>query len=488
MREFFESVWQMIVDSHLLDVLGAVLILVVGWLVALVVSKKVSGVVRKLSAQKSVAADGMPAVSNADTIAGRVAYYVIMIFAVLGCLSVLELNAAAEPIQEFISTVARYAPNIAGALLLAVAAWIVAGLIRCAVRAALIRSKLNERLAVQMKASDPAAVADYAARTVYYVVFLFFLPAILNALKIYGITQPLQSMFEKVMTYIPNIIAAAAILIIGLWVASVVRKAVSGLVVLSRLNTLGEKAGVSRILGNGGLASMAGITAYVLVAIPVIVSSLTALKIEVLSNSVAGFFEKLLDATGDIIGASLIIFVAVIAGGFAASLVSQLTAGFGLDRFIASLGYKSSREDSIPPSAVAGKIAYVAIVVMAVIAACEVLEFTALANLLHVFVVFGGNLLLSIAVLLIGLWLANFVASVLKGKCPDLAVSGIKAGVILFTVALAVSNMDIGDGVVEIAFAMIIGAIAVAFAIAFGFGGREAAGKLLNDWADKLKK
>ena len=48
--------------------------------------------------------------------------------------------------------------------------------------------------------------------------------------------------------------------------------------------------------------------------------------------------------------------------------------------------------------------------------------------------------------------------------------------------------MNIGDRIVEIAFALILGAACVASAIAFGVGGKEAAAKLLNEWVDKLKK
>ena len=210
MQDFFKQTWQMIVESNLLSVVEAIAILLVGWLIALFASRKLSDMIHKLTMRKATLPNGaeVPQVSHADKLAGKVAYYTIMIFAVLGCFSVLKLNAAAAPLQEFVSTIAQYAPNIAGALLLAIAAWIVAGIVRSITKAALLKSKLNERLAAQMGAKDPESVAEYTAKTLYYTVFLFFLPAILNALKIYGITQPLQSMFEKVLTYVPNLIAA----------------------------------------------------------------------------------------------------------------------------------------------------------------------------------------------------------------------------------------------------------------------------------------
>ena len=490
MQNFFKQLWQMIVDSNLLNVVGAIAILIVGWLVALVASRKISMLIHRLNARKTVLPDGteVPQINNSDTFAGKVIYYIIMIFAVLGCFSVLKMHAAAEPLKDFASSVATYAPNIAGALLLAVIAWLVAGVIRSMVKTALLRSKLNEQLANQIGAQDQSSVAEYTAKTVYYTVFLFFLPAILNALKIYGITAPLQSMFEKVLTFVPNLIAAAAILAVGLFIAGIVRKAVSGLVVISRLNALGESAGVSKLFGNGGLAAMASIVAYILVAIPVVISALTSLQIKALSDSVAGFFNKLLNATGDIIGAALIIFVAVLAGSFIASLVTQLTAAFGLDSFVKTLGFKTEGEDNLPPSKLVGKLSLVVIVVTAVLAACEILEFDQLAGLIRNFMHFGGNVLLSIVVLLIGLWLANFAASAVKGKCNDMITGCVKSVVIIFTIALAVSNLKIGGSIIEIAFALILGAICIAAAIAFGIGGRETAAGLLKQWLEKIEK
>ena len=490
MENFFKQLWQMIVDSNLLNVVGAIAILIIGWLIALVASRKISSVIHRLNAHKTVLPDGteVPQISNSDTFAGKVIYYIIMIFAVLGCFSVLKMNAAAEPLKDFASAVATYAPNIAGALLLAVIAWIVAGIARSVVRTAVMKSKLNDRLASQIGAGNQENAAEYAAKTVYYTVFLFFLPAILNALKIYGITAPLQSMFEKVLTYLPNMIAAAAILAVGLFVADIVRKSVSGLVVISRLNALGESAGVSKLFGNQGLASMASIVAYILVAIPVVISALTALQIKVLSDSVAGFFNKLLDATGDIIGAALIIFAAVVFGSFVASLVTQLTAAFGLDRFVESLGLKSEGKETTAPSVIVGKLTLVTIVVMAVLAACEILEFNQLAALIQDFVKFGANVLLSIVVLLVGIWLANFAADAVKGKCSDMITAGVRCCVIIFTAALALGNLKIGGSIVQTAFALILGAVCVAAAIAFGLGGREAAARLLDSWLNKNDK
>ncbi len=48
--------------------------------------------------------------------------------------------------------------------------------------------------------------------------------------------------------------------------------------------------------------------------------------------------------------------------------------------------------------------------------------------------------------------------------------------------------MGIADDIVNLAFGLAFGAIAVAVALSFGLGGREAAGKQMEHWLSKLRK
>lgn len=175
-----------------------------------------------------------------------------------------------------------------------------------------------------MKAGQSDDMIEYTAGTVYYVVLLFFLPAILNTLKIYGITDALQKMLIKAIVFLPNLLAGLVILLIGLWIAGIVRRAVCGLLVISRLDSFGEKIGISKCFGNHGLAEMIGITAYVLIIIPTIISALTALNIDVLSRSIATLFDRILNVTGELAAAALILFTGILLGNFTGKLIARL--------------------------------------------------------------------------------------------------------------------------------------------------------------------
>ena len=265
---------------------------------------------------------------------------------------------------------------------------------------------------------------------------------------------------------------------------------VAGLLFLSRLDELGRKTGGRNIFGEKGISYLAGLVAYVLVAIPVVISALNALQIEALTNSVSRFFDMILSATGNVIGAGVLILAAFIVGGVAAGIVAQLFEGFGFDRLVAALGFAPKSDKAVKPSAVVGKLTFAAIMLFAAMSGCELLGFTELAALLAAFLVFGGNIIVGIVVMMVGIFLANLAANALKGKgeSSEFLATAVRVAVLIFTGAIALSTLNLNGRIVEIAFALLLGAICVAAALAFGLGGREFAAKKLEEWDKKLTK
>ncbi|MEI3040262.1 MAG: mechanosensitive ion channel [Victivallales bacterium] len=494
MEDFFRDVWKMIVESNVLNLVWAILVLLIGWIVAVIVSGQAALLVTRLGFDKKInrclPQGSELAEASASKFIGRFVYYLILLLAILGCLTALKLTQAAEPIKDFVGSLTAYAAKIIGAVALAFIAWVVATVLRYGANTLMKMLRFDERFAKYVDGKNgETSLSETVSAILYWVVLLFFLPSILNVLEIKGITEPIQQMFTRILGYIPNLIAAAAILFVGLIAAKIVRKAVTGLIMISGIDALGEKAGVSKLFGDKGLSSMIGIVAYVLVAIPVVISSLTALKIDSLSNSVAGFFDKLLNATGDILGAALLIFVAFLAGSFVSGLVTQIFENFGFNQLLAKLGFTSKEEkDSSLPSVVVGKLTFLTIIFMAAVAASDILNFTELSRLLRTFMEFGGNIIVGVIVLLIGIWVANFAASAIRGKCNDVVVMVVRIAVLIFTGAIAIHNMNIGGPIVQTAFTLLLGAVCVAIALAFGLGGRDFAARKLDEWTRKTDK
>ncbi len=479
MREFFKQLWQTFADTHLLCIIGGIAILLIGWGIASWLSRKIAGMFRHCKHEEKRCSCG-----KIGKIISNVIFYILMLIILFWTFSVMHLDSAATSLQSFVSAVIAYLPHIAGAVLLLAAAWITAGIARSLTFAVIARSKLESKIAARTGKSDSGNAAGFAAETVFYVVILFFIPAILDALEITGITEPLRIMLAKILLFLPNLLAAVLILIAGLLLANLVRKAAAGIAALCGADTIGEKAGLSSHLGKTRLTQAIGIAAYILVALPVIIAALSALQLEALTGSVAGFLTKLLNASGNILGAFLILFAGLIGSGFISALCAKMLAGFGFDTFA---GRAAGREFSgrITPSYFAGKVIFLALMVLVLLAMCDILGFTKLADIIAVFAIFGGNLLLSAVILVIGFYLADFLTLMLREKMAKPALLILKSAVIFFTVALALGNLNLGNSIIMLGFTLILGAVCVAAAIAFGIGGREVAAKWLNDYIAK---
>ncbi|OQA88309.1 MAG: hypothetical protein BWY31_00471 [Lentisphaerae bacterium ADurb.Bin242] len=493
--QLFSEIWKMIVESNVLNLVYALLLFLAGWLVSMWIASRLAalmkhwGIGQKIS--KYVPGDKPEFGLRIETVISRVVFFILLLLTILGCMSVLNLTEAVQPIRTLMDTVFGYVANVIGAILLAIIAWIVASVLSYFAGVAVNTLKIDEKLSPALPEKDgrKPAVSTVTATTIYYVVLLLFIPAILRTLKIAGITDPLERMFEKFLIFIPNIVASVVILVIGLFIAGIIRKAVSGLLFAVKLDELGEKAGCKNVFGEKGLSQLLGIIAYVLVAIPVVISALTALKIDALSNTVSSFFNQILNATGNILGAAILIFAAFIAGGIVSGLVAQLLDALGFNKLIGLILTKWKSDSKVTPAQVVGKLTMIVIMLFAALAACNILGFTSLAELITTFMKFGGNVLIGIVVLLIGIFLSNVAAdAVNEGNNAAVLSLIVRVAVLVFTGAIALNTMNIGGDIVKIAFMLVLGTFAVAAAIAFGIGGRDIAARKLEEWNDKFFK
>ena len=107
------------------------------------------------------------------------------------------------------------------------------------------------------------------------------------------------------------------------------------------------------------------------------------------------------------------------------------------------------------------------------------------------FIQFGANILLGAVILVIGFWLANTVANVVqRGQYNSSRWLGglVRVLIMGLVIAMGLRAMGIADSIVNLAFGLTLGGVAVAFALAFGLGGREPAQRLLTKLLDKAEE
>ena len=133
-------------------------------------------------------------------------------------------NLIVEPVGEMLTKILGYLPTLLGALIILVAGWIIAKVIKGVVNRLLkiIRfDKLADKAGVSevlLKGGLKATAGDVLSGLVYWLVIIMVLVMVVNAL---GLPQA-SEVFERLFAYIPSVIAGLFVLVMGMFLASFV--------------------------------------------------------------------------------------------------------------------------------------------------------------------------------------------------------------------------------------------------------------------------
>jgi uncharacterized membrane protein YcfT len=169
-------------------------------------------------------------------------------------------------------------------------------------------------------------------------------------------------------------------------------------------------------------------------------------------------------------------------------------AGAGFDNVLERIGLAKAGKSVKPertPSTIVGYLILVGIMLFASIEAAGLLGFEALAALVSGFVIFAGQVILGLVVFGVGLYLANLAARTVEASSS--AQAGLfsvvaRVSIIILAGAIALRQMGLANEIIELAFGILLGSVAVAAALAFGLGGRDMAAKQMQGWLASMKK
>ena len=491
-----QDVWDRLVETlgaYMPSLLGALVILVLGWLVARIIAAGVSGALRRTHLDNRLANWLVGTAVPIERIAGATVFYLFMAFVLVAFFQALGLTLPTEPLNRLLNEIFQFAPQILGAGLLLCAAWIIARLLRVIVARVLGALKLDERLASQVgiEGEKTTSLTTTLADTVYWLVLLLFLPAVLNALALQGLLGPVQGMVNKVLDFLPNIFTAGLILVIGWLLARVVQRVVGNLLAVIGADRLSERIGFAPLLGNQRLSSVLALVCYVLILIPVLIAALEALNLVAITAPVSNMLNTILSALPALFAAVLILIIAYAVGRVVASLASNLLAGIGFNTVLARLGLgREPAAGERTPAEVAGYLVLVGIMLFATIEAVRELGFVLLADLVMRFTVFAGEVVMGLIIFGIGLFLANQASStVLSSGANQAGLLALvaRASIIVLAGAMGLRQMGLAEDIINLAFGLLLGSVAVAAALAFGLGAREVAGREVSEWVQSLK-
>lgn len=495
MEQIYNQIYNLM-GGYLPFLLGAILILVVGWLFAWLISSLVRNVVRKTSIDQKIVSwsTGEKADAKVDISkwVGKLVFWVLMIFVLIAFFQTLQLTLVTEPLNKFLSQLFEFAPRLFGAAVLILIAWLLATIIRILIVKAINSSNLGKKLSDKMGLEDKqeVSIAKPLGDTAYWLIFLLFLPAILSTLNLDGLLAPVQGLINEILAYLPNILSAAIILIVGWFVAKIISRVVTNLLAAVGVDGLGEKMGFENLPPLRRLSAVIGTIVMILILLPIIVAALNALEIEAVTRPASNMLNQILESLPSIFVAALILIISYFVGKLLSGFISNLLSGLGFNKLFKKLGFAKLSEDAAySPSNVAGYIVLIAILLFAFTEAFALLKFYVLSELVNQFILFGSQILLGLIILGFGLFLANLAYEAIKTSNTNqsllLAIIS-RIAIIVLAVAMALRQMGLANEIITIAFGLLLGAVAVAAAIAFGMGGRDLAAKKLADWNEKL--
>ena len=332
------------------------------------------------------------------------------------------------------------------------------------------------------------------SKAVFWVVWLIFIIMGLSQFPILADQLGfLNNMMDTIFNYLPQLIVGAVVLAIGIMLSKVVKNALTSTLEVAQVDNLASKFGMASTEGESStsLARSLGGLAAAIVTIIFAVTAIGIWDIPGVSEPVSNLLDTVLGYIPRVIGAAIILAVFVFIGRFVSNLAKSTLPALGVDNSLNAVADLDGGP-KIVPSQIIATISFVGIVLMGLTAAMNALGIPELTSVFETLLEVGGRVVLGAVIIGAGFLIANFVSTIATQAFGELAGKIIKYVTMIIVTFMGLDTMELGEEIVATAFNYSLGAAAVAAgiggAIAFGLGGREWAGRMLEDKLPTKKK
>ena len=336
------------------------------------------------------------------------------------------------------------------------------------------------------RTNDDGTITDLASpigSLIKAVLTIFVLMAVLQHFGLTNVLAPLQEMVNEFTSAVPNIIGAGVIAYAG-WIIAKIVSELAGIGLSKVDGQIAQRTGNSdiKISGFGSAFIFGGIL------LPITVSALGVLNIPAISDPASAMIQELMAAVPNIVGAGIILLVTYFVAKFVVFMLTGLLEGANINALPAKLGITGLFTESFTPMKLIGGAIILFSMLAASTAAVNILGIDVISNVFAKVLEFGGGLLVGGLILVIG----NFLSLIAYDKMSEGGGSGIaniaRIAILGLVLAMGLKSMGLADNIVNMAFGFTIGSVAVAAALAFGLGGKDAAKAVADGWAQKITR
>lgn len=388
-------------------------------------------------------------------------------------------------LTNFLSSILGGVGSIVAAALILVIAFVVAAIVKSLVLKLIDKTKLQGILAKADAQDKPGSAKEFIGKLVYLLVFLLFVPGIFSALGLGSVMAPISNILNTIWGYVPNLVAAAIVLMVGNLIAKLVRQLLVPVFDKMNINKLQEKAGIE-VKNADKLSNTLAYIVYVLILIPTVIMALNVLNITVISVPAVSMLNSVISFIPNIVIGLVIIVIGCMIGKLVGQIVTKLIASAGLDAKLQGLLDEKSQKFVL--SKVTGGVVYAAVVIFFVVEGLNVLKLDVLTEVGASVIAYMPKALAAVLILAAALIVSSMAEKALRRNGMNTYAVVAKAAIIVAGVFMILSELGIASSIVNDTFHLTVLAIAVAFAIAFGIGGRDFAAKALKKLEDKKEE
>lgn len=389
------------------------------------------------------------------------------------------MNEYINNLTEMLGPVAsgKLAHAIIGLLILVVGLFVVKIL-------AGIFSRMLKKVNWLYRTNTDGSITDLAspiATLIKAVLTIFILMAVLQHFGLTDVLAPLKDMVTEITSALPNIIGAGIIMYAGWIIAKVVSQ-----IVAMALGKFDEK--LAEKTGNDDIKVSAFGSALALFAIllPIVVSALGVLNIPAISVPASAMIEELMAAVPNIIGAGIILLVAYLVTKFVIHMLNTLLDGMHVNSIPEKIGAQGLFTESFTVTRLVGAAIMFFAMLSASTAAINLLGIDVISAIFARVIEFGGGILIGSIILFIGYFLSNLAYKKLLAGTSAAIANIARFAILGLVLAMGLRSMGLADNIVNMAFGFTIGGVAVAMALAFGLGGKDAAKAITDSWASRM--
>ncbi len=196
---------------------------------------------------------------------------------------------------------------------------------------------------------------------------------------------------------------------------------------------------------------------------------------EPLQNALSTFLEYI----PQLIGAIVILIVGYVVARILKAVVSRLLQAIGFDGWMEKGGIKQffdRAQTNQTPATIIGTLVFWFVFIIAITMAADALSIQQVSEVLAQLIAYIPSIIAAILILILAALLANFLAGIVRGETgSDLLANIARYAILVYAAFAAITELGIAVQLTAPTFLIILGAAALAAAIAFGFGAQGVA-------------